>query len=83
MVLTPATAGWLLVGRARGLSVKRGDDVAFTKPLFGGSFRTARGAGAVWCFEVREVKRRTSASYCGPAATRGRDRPRPRVPESR
>jgi hypothetical protein len=37
------------------LVVKRGPDVVFTKPLFGGSSRTARGAGAVWRFDVREV----------------------------
>ncbi len=37
------------------LVVKRGPDVVFTKPLFGGGFRTARGAGAVWRFDVREV----------------------------
>ena len=27
------------------LVVKRADEVVFTKPLFGGSFRTRRGAG--------------------------------------
>lgn len=37
------------------LVVKRGSDIVFTKPLFGGDFRTARGAGAVWRFDVREV----------------------------
>jgi len=37
------------------LVVKRGSDVVFTKPLFGGRFRTARGAGAVWRFDVREI----------------------------
>ena len=37
------------------LVVKRGADIVFTKPLFGGAFRTARGAGAVWRFDVREV----------------------------
>jgi hypothetical protein len=37
------------------LVVKRGPDIVFTKPLFGGKFRTARGAGAVWRFDVREV----------------------------
>ena len=37
------------------LVVKRGSDIVFTKPLFGGNFRTARGAGAVWRFDVREV----------------------------
>jgi hypothetical protein len=37
------------------LVVKRGSDIVFTKPLFGGAFRTARGAGAVWRFDVREV----------------------------
>ena len=28
------------------LVVQRGSDTVFTKPLFGGAFRTARGAGA-------------------------------------
>lgn len=37
------------------LVVRRDDDIVFTKPLFGGAFRTARGAGAVWRFDVREV----------------------------
>jgi hypothetical protein len=37
------------------LVVKRADEVVFTKPLFGGSFRTRRGAGAVWRFDVRDV----------------------------
>lgn len=37
------------------LVVKRGSDVVFTKPLFGGASRTARGVGAVWRFDVREV----------------------------
>jgi hypothetical protein len=37
------------------LVVQRGSDVVFTKPLFGGGFRMARGAGAVWRFDVREV----------------------------
>ena len=37
------------------LVVKRGDTVVFTRPLFGGSFRMNRGAGAVWRFDVREV----------------------------
>lgn len=37
------------------LVVKRGSDIVFTKPLFGGDFRTARGAGAVWRFDVREI----------------------------
>jgi hypothetical protein len=37
------------------LVVKRGPDIVFTKPLYGGDFRTARGAGAVWRFDVREV----------------------------
>jgi hypothetical protein len=37
------------------LVVRRGPDIVFTKPLFGGSYRVARGAGAVWRFDVREV----------------------------
>ena len=37
------------------LVVQRGSDIVFTKPLFGGDFRMARGAGAVWRFDVREV----------------------------
>jgi hypothetical protein len=37
------------------LVVKRGDAIVFTRPLFGGAFRTARGAGAVWRFDVREA----------------------------
>jgi hypothetical protein len=37
------------------LVVKRGSDIVFTRPLYGGSFRTGRGAGAVWRFDVREV----------------------------
>ncbi len=37
------------------LVVKRDDDVVFTKPLFGGAFRTARGSGAVWRFDVSNV----------------------------
>jgi hypothetical protein len=37
------------------LVVMRGSDVVFTKPLFGGAFRMARGAGAVWRFDIREV----------------------------
>ena len=37
------------------LVVQHGSDIVFTKPLFGGDFRTARGAGAVWRFDVREV----------------------------
>jgi hypothetical protein len=37
------------------LVVKRDVNVVFTKPLFGGAFRTARGAGAVWRFDVRDV----------------------------
>ena len=37
------------------LVVKRGSDTVFSKPLFGGSSRTARGAGAVWRFDVREI----------------------------
>ena len=36
------------------LVVKRGPDIVFTQPLFGGAFRMARGAGAVWRFDVRE-----------------------------
>ena len=34
------------------LVVKRGTQIVFTKPLFGGGFRTARGAGAIWRFDV-------------------------------
>ncbi|HEU5483201.1 MAG TPA: hypothetical protein VFU80_08950, partial [Sphingomicrobium sp.] len=37
------------------LVVRRDDEIVFTKPLFGGDFRTRRGAGAVWRFEVGEV----------------------------
>lgn len=37
------------------LVVKRASNVVFTRPLFGGSFRMKRGAGAVWRFDVREV----------------------------
>jgi hypothetical protein len=37
------------------LVVRRGADIVFSKPLFGGSFRTASGAGAVWRFDTREV----------------------------
>ena len=37
------------------LVVKRGDAVVFTRPLFGGSSLTARGAGGVWRFDVREA----------------------------
>lgn len=37
------------------LVVRRESDIVFTKPLFGGAFRTRRGAGAVWRFDVREV----------------------------
>jgi hypothetical protein len=37
------------------LVVMRGPDVVFTRPLFGGSTLTARGAGAVWRFDVREI----------------------------
>jgi hypothetical protein len=37
------------------LVVKRGPDIVFTKPLFGGDSMTARGAGSVWRFDVREV----------------------------
>src|SRR5215207_1771976 len=57
------------------LVVKRGSDIVFTKPLFGGKFRTARGAGAVWAStSARSTStRRTSTSKCGPVATmRGR-----------
>jgi hypothetical protein len=35
------------------LVVMRGPDILFTKPLFGGKTQTARGAGAVWRFDVR------------------------------
>ena len=37
------------------LVVRRGSDIVFTRPLFGGDFRTARGAGAIWRFDVREM----------------------------
>lgn len=37
------------------LVVRRDSDIVFTKPLFGGDFRTRRGAGAVWRFEVSDV----------------------------
>jgi hypothetical protein len=37
------------------LVVRRGSNIVFTRPLFGGSSRVARGAGAVWRFDVREV----------------------------
>ena len=37
------------------LVVRRGSNIVFTKPLFGGSSRVARGKGAVWRFDVREV----------------------------
>ena len=37
------------------LVVKRGTDIVFTKPLFGGGSMMARGAGSVWRFDVREV----------------------------
>ena len=37
------------------LVVKRGSNIVFTRPLFGGSSGTARGAGAVWRFDVREI----------------------------
>jgi hypothetical protein len=36
------------------LVVRRGPDIVFTKPLFGGDFRTRRGAGAVWRFDVSD-----------------------------
>jgi len=35
------------------LVVKRGTDIVYTKPLSGGDFRTARGAGSVWRHDVR------------------------------
>ncbi|MET0742482.1 MAG: hypothetical protein ABWY78_03850 [Microvirga sp.] len=34
------------------LVIMRGTAILFTKPLFGGDFRTSRGAGAVWRFDV-------------------------------
>jgi hypothetical protein len=37
------------------LVVKRGPNIVFTKPLFGGASMTARGAGTVWRFDVRAV----------------------------
>jgi hypothetical protein len=37
------------------LVVKRGPNIVFSKPLFGGSSRVARGAGAVWRFDMREA----------------------------
>src|SRR5262245_47400141 len=37
------------------LVVKRGPDVVFTKPLFGGDSMMARGAGAVFRFDLREI----------------------------
>lgn len=36
------------------LVVRRGPNVVFTKPLFGGSSMVARGASAVWRFDVRD-----------------------------
>jgi hypothetical protein len=57
------------------LVVKRGSDVVFTKPLFGGDFRTARArapCGAATSARSTST-RRTSTSNRGPAATmRGR-----------
>jgi hypothetical protein len=35
--------------------VRRGPDIVFSKPLFGGSVRVSRGAGAVWRFDMREM----------------------------
>jgi hypothetical protein len=37
------------------LVVKRGPNIVFTRPLFGGSSMTGRGQSAVWRFDVREV----------------------------
>lgn len=37
------------------LVVRRDSNIVFTKPLFGGDFRTRRGAGAVWRFDVSDV----------------------------
>jgi hypothetical protein len=37
------------------LVVKRGPDIVFTKPLFGGDSMMARGAGAVFRFDLREI----------------------------
>jgi hypothetical protein len=34
--------------------VRRGSSIVFSKPLFGGSTRVSRGAGAVWRMDVRE-----------------------------
>lgn len=34
------------------LVVRRGTAIVFTKQLFGGDFRTSRGAGAVWRFDL-------------------------------
>src|SRR6187402_2954797 len=36
------------------LVVRRASNIVFTRPLYGGSFRMARGAGALWRFDVRE-----------------------------
>ncbi len=38
------------------LVVKRDGAIVFTKPLFGGDSMVRRGAGAVWRFDVREIK---------------------------
>jgi hypothetical protein len=35
--------------------VRRGSNIVFSKPLFGGSTRVSRGAGAVWRMDVREL----------------------------
>jgi hypothetical protein len=37
------------------LVVRRGADIVFSRPLYGGSFRTASGAGAVWRFDTRDA----------------------------
>jgi hypothetical protein len=37
------------------LVAMRGTQIAFSRPLFGGGDLTARGAGAVWRFDVREL----------------------------
>jgi hypothetical protein len=37
------------------LVVRRGSNIVFTRPLYGGAFRVARAAGAMWRFDVREL----------------------------
>lgn len=37
------------------LVVRRGANIVFTRPLFAGPERVARGAGAVWRFDLREI----------------------------